>query len=214
MTEPVIPPRVRSPYASAGAMVVSAIVVLLLVVFAYSRITRPEAPVVAAEGPAKPGTAAKPTPPGKGAPVADASFTGRSHPDDVIMARQLLMDGNETAMGPIDRAAGGEDIPLAALKDQAYAIYTNLSAAPHLFPPETKPAVSPDGSPPATAATATVWEDFDGFYDQAMAAASTAYDASQASDIGKFRTLAMQIRMHCDSCHAKYMHVFDPTTGK
>ena len=47
-----------------------------------------------------------------------------------------------------------------------------------------------------------------------MAAASTAYDASQATDIGKFRTLAMQLRMDCDSCHAKYMHVFDPATGK
>jgi len=108
----------------------------------------------------------------------------------------------------------GEDIPLAALKEQAYAIYTYLSAVPHLFPSETKPVTSPDGSPPATAATAAVWDDFDAFYGRAMAAANDAYDASQAADIAKFRTLAMQLRMDCDSCHAKYMHVFDPTTGK
>jgi len=69
MTEPVIPPNVHSPYASAAAILVSAVVVVLLVVFAYSRITRREAPAVTAEAPAKPGTPARPTPPGKGAPV-------------------------------------------------------------------------------------------------------------------------------------------------
>ena len=217
MTEPVMmtPPRARSPYASVGAIVVSVVIVALLVVFAYSRMTRPDAPAVTAGAGGKPAAAgARPTPSGKGSEAADPSFTGTSHPDDVIMARQLLMDGNETAMGPIDRAAGGEDIPLAALKEQAYAIYTYLSAVPHLFPSETKPVTSPDGSPPATAATAAVWDDFDAFYGRAMAAANDAYDASQAADIAKFRTLAMQLRMDCDSCHAKYMHVFDPTTGK
>jgi cytochrome c556 len=124
------------------------------------------------------------------------------------------MDGNETRMGPVDRAAGGEDLPLQSLKDDAYAIYTYLSVAPHLFPVETKPVASPDGSPPSTAATAAVWADFDAFYDEAMIAANIAYDASQAPDIGKFRDLAKQLRMACDSCHATYMHVFDPTTGK
>jgi cytochrome c556 len=130
------------------------------------------------------------------------------------MARQLLMDGNETAMMPIDRAAGGADIPLATLKEQAYAIYTWLSVAPHLFPSSTRPVVAPDGSPPATAATDAIWADFDAFYQASTDAANVAYDASQAADITKFRASAMQLRMACDSCHDKYMHVFDPTTGK
>jgi cytochrome c556 len=188
MAEQMVAPR-RNPYASAGGMVVGAIVVVLLTAFAVNRLSGPHG-------------------------IVDASHTGSSKPDDVIMARQLLMDSNETAMGPIDRAAGGQDIALASLKDQAYTIYTNLSIAPHLFPIETKPVVSPDGSAPSTAATPAVWANFDMFYDTAAKAANVAYDASQAADIGKFRDLAKQLRMSCDGCHATYMHVFDPSTGK
>jgi hypothetical protein len=183
-------PAPHTPLQRVGVVVVGVVIVALLASFAYSRLSRPAGPVL------------------------DASYTGFSKPDDVITARQLLMDGNETAMVPIDRAAGGEDIPLATLKDQAYAIYTYLSIAPHLFQAGTKPVVSPDGSPPATAATVAVWQDFDAFYKAAADAAQVAYNASQAGDIAKFRTLAMQLRADCDSCHATYMHVFDPTTGK
>ena len=45
-----------------------------------------------------------------------AGLTGASRPDDVIMARQLLMDAIESEMTPIDLAVGGRQMPLADLK--------------------------------------------------------------------------------------------------
>ena len=145
----------------------------------------------------------------------DPSLTGVTHTDDLILARQLLMDSNETAMGPIDRAAGGEKIDLATLKNLAYTVYTNLSVAPHLFPSSTKPVIGADGSPePATAASPDIWKDFDAFYNRFTDAASTAYDMSQAADLAKFVMGAKDLRMDCDGCHAKNMNVFDPTKQK
>jgi cytochrome c556 len=141
----------------------------------------------------------------------DPSFTGISRPDDLIIARQALMQINETAMMPIDRASNGEDVPLDVLQQQAFTISTVLSVAPHLFPSTTKPVFLPDGSPPATAATEAIWKDFDAFYDQMMDASNIAYDASQAPDIGKFREMGKKLRAACDSCHEVAMKVFDPT---
>ncbi len=148
----------------------------------------------------------------RGAAAADdPSLTGTSHTDDLVLARQLLMDINETAMMPIDRAAGGADIDLGVLKTQAYNIYTALSVAPHLFPSSTKPVYDKDGAPtPSTAAAAGIWDDFEAFYTQMTDAANLAYDLSQAADIGKFRTLAKQMRVSCDSCHETHMKVYDP----
>jgi cytochrome c556 len=146
---------------------------------------------------------------------ADPSNTGVTRTDDLILARQLLFDMNESAMMPIDRAAGGADLDLGLLKAQAYTIYTVLSVAPHLFPSSTKPVFDKDGVPaPSTAASPKIWDDFDAFYDQMTDAANVAYDASQAADIGKFRPLAMQLRMACDSCHDKHMQVYDPTAKR
>jgi len=146
---------------------------------------------------------------------ADPSLTGVTHADDVVLARQLLMENNETAMMPIDRAAAGDNIDLATLKDSAYSVYTVLSAAPHLFPSSTKPVYDKDGTPtPSTAAAPAIWEDFDAFYNRFTDAANLAYDMSQAKDIATFRTMAKQLRADCDGCHAKNMNVFDPTKQK
>ncbi len=71
-----------------------------------------------------------------------------------------------------------------------------------------------DGTPPSTAATEVIRADFGGFYQAAADAANVAYEASQAPDIEKSRASARQPRIACDSCHGKYMHVFDPATGK
>jgi cytochrome c556 len=143
---------------------------------------------------------------------ADPSNTGAAHTDDLVMARQLLMDSNETAMMPIDRAASGENVDLAVLKNAAYTIYTALSVAPHLFPSSTKPVIGPDGSPtPSTAASPAIWDDFEGFYTQFMNSANLAYDMSQATDLASFRASAKMLRADCDACHAKNMNVFDPT---
>lgn len=137
--------------------------------------------------------------------AAAAGLTGAKHADDVIMARQLLMDAIEGDMGAIEVAVGSGKGDLGSLKNRAYSISTLLSAFPHLFPPETKP--SPNGS---TTASAAVWQDFEKFYDKVQAAAGVALDASLAADAGKFAAAAKDLRAACDSCHEAYMAVAGP----
>ncbi|MFO1185804.1 MAG: cytochrome c [Bauldia sp.] len=132
---------------------------------------------------------------------AAAGLTGAKHTDDVVMARQLLMDAVETEMGVIE----GGKADLANLKNRAYSINTLLSAFPHLFPPETKPG--PDVS---TSATPAVWQDFEKFYDKVQNAANVAFDASQAEDAAKFGAAAKSLRAACDTCHETYMLVVGP----
>ena len=107
-----------------------------------------------------------------------------------MMARQLLMSGIEDEMMAIELATGGKELQLNDLKSHAYVISTLLTAFPHLFPPQTKPSISLDGSPSTTSATLAIWQDFEDFYGKAQAAASVAYDASQAGSADKFRELA------------------------
>jgi cytochrome c556 len=83
-------------------------------------------------------------------------------------------------------------------------------AFPHLFPPQTKPGTSADASAIPTTATAAVWEKFDDFYKLSQAAATTAYDASQAADLQAFKEQAAKLRALCDGCHAVYMKVETP----
>jgi len=132
--------------------------------------------------------------------TAAPGLTGAAHTDDVVMARQLLMDGVDTEMGVLEGK-----IDLAGLKDRAYRINTLLSAFPHLFPPETKPTADL-----STAATPAVWQDFDGFYDKVQAAAGIAFDASQAGDSAKLTASIKSLRTACDSCHEVYMHAATP----
>jgi cytochrome c556 len=137
-------------------------------------------------------------------------LTGASHPDDVVMARQLLMDGIDEEMQPIDIAGAGKDTPLEELKAHASRISTMFPAFPHLFPPQTKPGTSADASAIPTTATAAVWERFDDFYKLSQAAATAAYDASQAADLQSFKEQAAKLRALCDGCHAVYMKVETP----
>jgi hypothetical protein len=62
-------------------------------------------------------------------------LTGATHTDDVIMARQLLMDGIDDAMHDIDISTTGADLKLETLKTNANTINMLMSAFPHLFPP-------------------------------------------------------------------------------
>lgn len=137
-------------------------------------------------------------------------LTGADRPDDVVMARQLLMAGIDQEMGPIDRTTAGQDLKLTDLQSRAYMINTLLAAFPHLFPPQTKPVASLDGTPSASAAKPAIWQDFDDFYGKAQAAATIAYDASQAGSLDQFRELAKKLRGACDGCHARYMRVDEP----
>jgi cytochrome c556 len=136
-----------------------------------------------------------------------AGLTGIDKPDDVVQARQLVMDGIDEEMHDIDLAGTGQPYKLEDLKAHADRISTLLSAFPHLFPPQTQP--SPDAPVPTTASPA-VWKEFADFYGRAAAAAKTALDASQADTLDHFKPLGAQLRGACDSCHAKYMVVEQP----
>jgi cytochrome c556 len=137
-------------------------------------------------------------------------LTGIDRSDDVIAARQLLMDGVESEMMVIEIGLEGSAPQFDDLKARADRISTLLTAFPHLFPPQTKPGKAADGSPINTTATLAIWKDFDAFYGIAKDAAMTAYDASQAGTAEQFREQVKKLRVGCDDCHAQYMHVEGP----
>jgi len=137
-------------------------------------------------------------------------LTGIDRADDVVMARQLVMDGIEDEMMAIETGPSGKELALGELKAHASRISVLLTAFPHLFPPQTKPVVSSAGSPSTTAASIKIWENFDDFYGQTQAGATAAYDASGASNLDDFREHAKQLRAACDGCHAQYMQVEGP----
>jgi cytochrome c556 len=138
-------------------------------------------------------------------------LTGIDRSDDVIAARQLLMDGVESEMMVIELGLEGSALQFDDLKARADRLSTLLTAFPHLFPPQTKPGKAADGSPINTTATLAIWKDFDAFYGAAKDAAMTAYDASQAGTGDQFREQAKKLRVACDGCHAQYMHVDGPS---
>ena len=74
-------------------------------------------------------------------------LTGIDRSDDVIAARQLLMDGVESEMMEIELGLERSAPQFDDLKARADRISTLLTAFPHLFPPQTKPGVAADGSP-------------------------------------------------------------------
>jgi len=136
-------------------------------------------------------------------------LTGGDRMDDVIMARQLLMEGMEEDMMVVELSVEGKDFKLPDLQGRAYSMNRLLTAFPHLFPPQTKPPT--DGSPSPTSASPAVWENFDDFYAKVMAAAMTAFEAGQAEDGNKFKEKVKELRAQCDSCHAQYMKVEAPS---
>src|SRR5262249_54675887 len=93
-----------------------------------------------------------------------AGLTGIDRSDDVIAARQLLMDGVESEMMVIELALEGSAPQFDDLKARADRISTLLTAFPHLFAPQTKPGVSADGSPINTTPTLAISPPFPTFY--------------------------------------------------
>jgi cytochrome c556 len=138
-------------------------------------------------------------------------LTGIDRSDDVIQARQLLMDSIESEMMDIEIGLEGRAPQFDDLKARADRISTMLTAFPHLFPPQTKPGVAVDGSPINTTATLELWENFDAFYRLAKSAATAAYDGSQAGTADQFRDHVKKLRVACDGCHAQYMKVPPPS---
>jgi cytochrome c556 len=139
------------------------------------------------------------------------SLTGIDRSDDVIQARQLLMDSIESEMMDIEIALELRTPQFNDLKARADRISTMLTAFPHLFPPQTKPGVAADGSTINTTATLALWQNFDAFYDMAKGAATAALDGGQADTLDQFREHVKKLRFACDGCHTQYMKVPPPS---
>ncbi len=135
----------------------------------------------------------------------EAGLTGQDKAADVVQARQLLMDTVEENMMVIDSVVAGKDAPLGDLKARAYLINTLATAFPHLFPPQTKPPSGTEDPGFQTNATLVLWQKFPAFYQSVQDFAAIALDASQTSDMTKFRDYGRQLRAGCDSCHEKFM---------
>ncbi|MEJ1160577.1 cytochrome c [Prosthecomicrobium sp. N25] len=124
--------------------------------------------------------------------------------DDIVQARQLLMDAVEERVTALDGLAAGGTGPLKDLTERAYLISTLIAAFPHLFPDGTRPdQIGPDGT--ATNALPSVWARYDAFYDLARTASAAALEASQAKDQAGVAKGARALRQACDGCHAGFM---------
>src|SRR5690606_5898783 len=136
-----------------------------------------------------------------GAPAAGPGWTGATHADDVIAARRGLMLELQQQMQPIDSHAAGEPAEPADLREAARAIAAMLGTVPHLFPPTTD-RYDPEAEIPATLALPAVWEDFDGFYSLASAAAAAAANMVATGRAAALPAAARALRGACDACHS------------
>lgn len=137
-------------------------------------------------------------------PADGPSSTGKTHPRDIIAARQALMYEAEELMQPIDTYTvdGGEDPE--ALAAAADTIAAMLLAVPHLFPAATN-LYDAAAETPVTLALPAIWEDFPTFYALASAASTAAESMADMTDGDELRTAALGLRAACDACHALYL---------
>lgn len=144
---------------------------------------------------------------GEGAAMTGPGWTGLTHPDDIIMARQLLMAELAALIAPLDLYSVGGEGDLPAMQAAADSISSLLLITPHLFPPTTDVYEDEDASAP-TVALPAIWEDFDTFYDLAAETSDLAFEISMINDPEEFRIGAGQLRMTCDACHASFMQEY------
>jgi cytochrome c556 len=132
---------------------------------------------------------------------------GPDQATDAILARKTLSDTFCDKMDLIEKAARSRARIPGAAREAADTISVLLLAFPHLFPP-TSNRWTPDGNvdPVAeTLASPEIWSDFPGFYRRAKDASRIAFTLSRAPTDEEFRTLTMDLRVACDSCHALYL---------
>ena len=126
---------------------------------------------------------------------------------DAIVARKTVMDALSDKMDDIEGAISAGKINLGQAHAAADTISIFLMAFPHLFPPATnqwKPAGDPD---PATDTFASpdVWTRFADFYQQAAAAAKSAFAASRSQNEADLKTAVARLRSQCNACHEAYL---------
>jgi len=165
--------------------------------------------VAAIAGTAAIGYAAAQTPPG--APAVEPGWTGITHVDDLMLARQTLMVEVEKYMRPIDSFSFGEPGDIVELQQAAASVGQLMLSVPHMFPPTTN-LYDPEAETPSTLALPAIWEDFDTFYALAMQTSEAARDMSVMADLDAFRQAGNELRAMCDACHAVYMRPYVPPT--
>jgi cytochrome c556 len=143
------------------------------------------------------------------APAPDPAWTGLARPMDVIHARWELMDHVELLMEPIDATQVEKVRNADQLRVNAEAIAAMLQALPHLFPPSTN-LYKPQGPEFPTLALPSIWKNFDGFYNLAMAASRTADELAATTTDEALRAAAAKLRASCDACHTLYERKYVP----
>ncbi|HEU4625065.1 MAG TPA: cytochrome c [Steroidobacteraceae bacterium] len=143
------------------------------------------------------------------APDAGPGWTGLTHPEQVITARQELMEHIELLMEPIDTIQVEDVKNPEQLRANAETIEAMLLALPHLFPPTTN-RYDPKAEEPATLALPGIWKNFDSFYRLAAAAASAAQKMSETQGKEPLRNASRELRASCDACHTLYLRPYVP----
>jgi cytochrome c556 len=142
--------------------------------------------------------------------AARAQDQSADTPKDKIFARKILMvtiDRNMDALEQMVRS--GKPIDFDDASEHADTISVMLMAFPHLFPPSTdqwRPNVDLDPGRD-TSASPELWTEFADFYRQAAAASQLAEAASRTSAEPDFKTTMADLRIACDSCHARFLKV-------
>ncbi len=145
------------------------------------------------------------SPPPPGAP----GWTGLSRPQDVITARQELMEEAEKLMQPIDTTQVKDVTDAGGVRAAAGTVSAMLLALPHLFPPTTN-LYDPASQTPATLALPAIWKNFGHFYSLATQAASAAQILSETQGKAQLRAASLRLRGACDACHTLYLRHYDP----
>jgi cytochrome c556 len=142
------------------------------------------------------------------APGQGPGWTGITHPKDVIVARQELMEHIEILMEPIDTLQvkdGGDPDKLHA---SAETISAMLLALPHLFPPTTN-LYNPTVDMPKTLALPAIWKEFGTFYKLAGMASTAAEEMAVANGREQLRAASLRLRASCDACHTVYLRRYE-----
>jgi cytochrome c556 len=143
------------------------------------------------------------------APSQGPGWTGITNPQDVINARQELMEHIELLMEPIDTLQVKDTHDPDRVRAAAETVSAMLLAVPHLFPPTTN-LYDPKVQMPVTLALPAIWKDFTTFYQLAGAASKAAEAMAYAHGQGPMRNASLRLRASCDACHALYLRPYAP----
>jgi cytochrome c556 len=153
------------------------------------------------------GSAPMAAPAAEPAPQEGPGWTGLTHPQDVIDARQQLMMEIERIMKPIDLLSTGAQADPEVLRSTARTIGKMLLAVPQLFPPTTN-LYDPKVETPVTIAMPAIWTSFPAFYQMAKASVAAADEMATLQDAKALPAAAAKLRATCDACHAPYLRPY------